>query len=138
MGRTLNISTFGKEEGFPDLPIVRNSNFFYDSSSNKLYIGFTNAIAAFDPGIIFQKSHPPKLFIESISAGDQAKCLFPEQNFRTSWRNNEIIINIGSIDFFTSNGQRFAYRLDDDTGSTWVHRICSVSPTSHLVITALR
>ena len=136
--RTLNISTFGKEEGFPDLPIVRNSNFFYDSSSNKLYIGFTNAIAAFDPGIIFQKSHPPKLFIESISAGDQAKCLFPEQNFRTSWRNNEIIINIGSIDFFTSNGQRFAYRLDDDTdwqhlGTQNMFSISNLSPGHHRV-----
>ena len=136
--RTLNISTYGKEEGFPDLPIVRNSNFFYDSAFNKLYIGFTNAIAAFDPGIIFQKSHPPKLFIESISAGDQAKCLFPEQNYRTSWRNNEIIISIGSIDFITSNGQRFAYRLDDDTdwqhlGTQNMFSISNLSPGHHRV-----
>jgi len=113
--RTLNISTYGKEEGFPDLPVGRNSNFFYDSAYNKLYIGFTNAIAEFDPEIIFQRSHPPQLFIESIVAGDHTKCLFPEGTFKTSWRNNEIIMNIGSIDFFTSNSQRFAYRLDDDT-----------------------
>jgi len=136
--RTLNISTYGKEEGFPDLPIVRNSNFFYDSAFNKLYIGFTNAIAEFDPGIIFQRSHAPKLFIESISAGDHGKCLFPNKNYKTSWRNNEIIISIGSIDFFTSNSQRFAYRLDDDTdwqhlGTQNMFSISNLSPGHHSV-----
>ena len=56
--QTLNISTFGKEEGFPDLPIAKDSKFFYDSALNKLYIGFTNAIVQFDPAIIFQRSQP--------------------------------------------------------------------------------
>jgi putative methionine-R-sulfoxide reductase with GAF domain len=136
--RTLNISTYGREEGFPDLPIARNSSFFYDSAFNKLYIGFTNAIAQFDPAIIFQRSRPPQLFIESIATGDQRKFLFPDENFKTSWRDNEILINIGSIDFFTNNSQRFAYQLDDDTdwqqlGTQSMFSISNLSPGHHRV-----
>jgi hypothetical protein len=136
--RTLNISTYGKEEGFPDLPIARNSGFFYDSTFNKLYIGFTNAIAQFDPAIIFQRSRPPQLFIESIATGDQRKFLFPGENFKTSWRDNEVIINIGSIDFFTNSSQRFAYSLDDDTdwqqsGTQSMFSISNLSPGHHRV-----
>lgn len=136
--RTLNISTYGKEEGFPDLPIARDSKFFYDSALNKIYIGFTSAIAQFDPGIIFQRSRPPQLFIESISTGDQRRFLFPDDNFKTSWRNNEVIINIGSIDFFTNNSQRFAYRLDDNQewqqlGTQSMFSISNLSPGNHRV-----
>lgn len=136
--RTLNISTYGKEEGFPDMPVARDSKFFYDSTANRLYIGFSNAIAQFDPGIIFQKSRPPQLFIESIRAGNQTKCLFPEDNYRTSWRNNEVTINIGSIDFFTNNSQRFAYSLDDNNewqqlGTQSLFSISNLSPGHHRV-----
>ena len=136
--RTLNISTYGKEEGFPDLPIARDSKFFYDSALNKIYIGFTSAIAEFDPAIIFQRSRPPQLFIESIATGDQRKFLFPDDNFKTSWRDNEIIINIGSIDFFTNNSQRFAYRLDDNTdwqqlGTQSMFSISNLSSGHHRV-----
>ena len=136
--RSLNISTYGKEEGFPDLPIARDSKFFYDSALHKIYIGFTSAIAEFDPEIIFQRSRAPQLFIESITTGDQKKFLFPDDNFKTSWRNNEITINIGSIDFFTNNSQRFAYRLDDNTdwqqlGTQSMFSISNLSPGHHRV-----
>ncbi len=136
--QTLNISTYGKEEGFPDLPIAKDSKFFYDSALNKLYIGFTSAIAQFDPEIIFQRSRPPQLFIESIATGDQRRVLFPGENFKTSWRNNEIIVNIGSIDFFTNTSQRFAYRLDDATdwqqlGTQNMFSISNLSPGHHRV-----
>jgi ligand-binding sensor domain-containing protein len=136
--RTMNISTYGKEEGFPDLSIARDSKFFYDSALNKIYIGFTNAIVQFDPGIIFQRSRPPQLFFESITTGDQRKTLFPGDNFKTSWRDNEIFVNIGSIDFFTNNSQRFAYRLDDDTdwqqlGTQSMFSISNLSPGHHRV-----
>ena len=46
---SFRVSTFGKEDGFPDLPIAKDSKFYYDSTADKLYIGFTNAVVAFDP-----------------------------------------------------------------------------------------
>ena len=116
---TYKISSFGPEDGFPDQPIPKNSKFFYDSAENKIYIGFTNIVVQFDPGIIFQRSLPPKFFIESIITGDQKKLLFPGKVFKTDWRNNEIAITIGSINLFTSSSQRFAYRVLKDENSPW-------------------
>jgi ligand-binding sensor domain-containing protein/putative methionine-R-sulfoxide reductase with GAF domain/two-component sensor histidine kinase len=117
--RTFVISSFGKDDGFPDLPVAKNSKFFYDSATDKIYIGFTNTIVAFDPAIVFQKSQPPQLFIESIITGDQKRFLFPGNNFTTGWRNNEVTVTIGSIDFFTSNSQRFAYRIVNGDSTRW-------------------
>ncbi len=138
--QSLKFSSFGKEDGFPDLPIAKDSKFFYDSTINKLYIGFINTIVEFDPGIIFQKSRAPRLFIESLITGDQKKFLFPEKNFTTSWRNSEITISIGSINFFTNNSQRFAYRLITDGNSDWqqlgtqnVFSISNLSPGRHRI-----
>jgi len=134
---TLKISSFGKEDGFPDLPIARFSKFFYDSALNKIFIGFINTVVQFDPGIVFQRSRAPQLFIESLISGDQKKFPFPGESFTTSWRNNEVTITIGSINFFTNNSQRFAYRLRDE-GSDWqqlgtqnMFSISNLSPGHH-------
>ncbi|MFI5185776.1 MAG: histidine kinase [Chitinophagales bacterium] len=136
----LKISSFGREDGFPDLPIAKDSKFFYDSTLDKLYIGFVNTIVEFDPGIIFQRSRAPHLFIESLITGDQKKFLFPGENFTTSWRNDEITVTIGSINFFTNSSQRFAYRLLKDDGSDWqqlgtqnVFSISNLSPGRHRI-----
>jgi len=136
--KTFHISSFGKEDGFPDIPISIGVNFSYDHKSNKLYIGFTNTIVQFDPEIILKKSPAPKLFIESLTAGDQKKINLPGEKFTTSWRNNEITVTIGSIDFFTSGSQRFAYHLLNDSYSQWqqlgeqnTFSISNLSPGHH-------
>jgi two-component system LytT family sensor kinase len=138
--QTLRITSFGKEDGFPDQPIAIGAKFFYDTARNKLYIGFTNTIVQFDPGIVFQESQVPHLFIESLTTGDQKKFLFPGKNITASWRNDEITVTIGSINFFTSSGQRFAYRLvkNDSThwqqlGSQSTFSVSNLSPGYHRV-----
>ncbi len=138
--QTFRISSFGKEDGFPDLPISIGAKFFYDVVQSKLYIGFTNTIVQFDPDIIFQKSPAPHLFIESLIAGDQKKIVLPGKNFTTSWGNNEITITIGSINFFTGNSQRFAYRLVKDDSAHWqqlgtqnTFSISNLSPGHHRI-----
>jgi putative methionine-R-sulfoxide reductase with GAF domain len=108
--RTLKISSFGKEDGFPDMPIVRNAKFFYDSSAQQLYLAFANAITRFNPFEILQKRQPPKVFIENVVAGEKDFFL-PGPGITTSWRNNEIMITTGSINFSDGGGQRFAYRI---------------------------
>ena len=117
--QTYRFTIFGTEDGFPDLPIAKGSRFFYDIARNKLYIGFNNSIVQFDPDIIFEKSRTPSLFIESITTGDQKKFLFPGSTIKTCWRNDEITVSIGSINFFTSGSQRYAYRLLKDDSSQW-------------------
>jgi ligand-binding sensor domain-containing protein len=117
--QTYRITHFGTEDGFPDGTIGKGSKFYYDIPRNKLYIGFTNMIVQFDPDIIFQKSPAPSLFIESLTTGDQKKYLFPADEITSGWRNNEITVSIGAINYFTSNTQRYAYRLLKDDSSQW-------------------
>jgi putative methionine-R-sulfoxide reductase with GAF domain len=94
----------------------------------------------FDPASVFQRSKAPRLFIESLTTGDQKKYLFPGTNFNTSWQHNEITITIGSINFFTNNSQRFAYRLIKSNDSDWqqlgtqnVFSISNLSPGNHRI-----
>jgi ligand-binding sensor domain-containing protein/putative methionine-R-sulfoxide reductase with GAF domain len=138
--RTYRITRFGVEEGFPDLPITHYDKFYFDEARNKLYIGFGGSIVQFDPDIIFQKSQAPSLFIESLTSGDQKKFLFPCSDVTSSWLRNEITLTIGSINFFTGNSQRFAYRILKDDSSIWqqlgtqnTFSISSLAPGLHRI-----
>ena len=138
--QTFQIASFGKEDGFPDEPIRIGSKFFYDSAEDKLYIGFTNTVVQIDPNIIFQKSAVPHLFFESVMTGDQKMIFFPQNNFATSWKNNEITVNIGAINYFTAHSQRFAYRLIKDDSTPWqqlgtqnTFTISNLSPGGHRI-----
>lgn len=116
---TCRITSFDSEDGFPDLPIANGAKFYYDSLQNKLYIGFTNTIVQFDPDIIFQNKQIPHLFIESLVTGSQKKIDYPGKSVSLSMSENEFTVNIGSINFFTGNSQRFAYRLIKQDSTQW-------------------
>ena len=138
--QTYRITRFGAEDGFPDLPIHVGAKFFYDTAANKLYIGFNNSIVRFDPGIIYQKKRTPILFIENYCAGGLPKVLLPGSAITASWRDNEITVAIGSINFFTSNSQRYAYRLLKDDTSQWLQlgaqntfSVSNLSPGTHRI-----
>jgi len=117
--QTFRITSFEKEDGFPDLTVAIGAKFFYDVERNKLLIGFSNTIVQFDPDIIFKKSQVPRFFIESLATGDQKEIVYPGKNITTTWRNNEIGVTIGCINFFTSSSQRFAYRILKDDSTHW-------------------
>ncbi len=138
--QTSRITSFGKEDGFPDEPISIGAKFFYDSARNKLYIGFINTLVQFDPGMIFQKTRAPKLYVESLMTGDQKKYNFPGESFKTSWRNNDVVITLGTINFLTTSTQRFAYRLVQNENTQWqplgtnnTFSISNLSPGRHRI-----
>jgi len=116
---TFRITGFDKEDGFPDLPITKGAKFSYDTAQNKLYIGFSNTLVQFDPDIIYQNKQTPKLFIESIAAGEQHELLCPNTNISIPWQDNELTVTIGSINFYTGNSQRYAYRVIKDDNTAW-------------------
>jgi ligand-binding sensor domain-containing protein/putative methionine-R-sulfoxide reductase with GAF domain len=117
--KTFTITSFGKEEGFPDQPVTKGSHFYYDSETNRLYIGFTNTLLEIDPQIADQKLTPPQLFIESFVT-DHTEIFLPQSNdFTTKWYNNEIKITIGSINYNSSSTQRFAFRLTNNNNPSW-------------------
>ena len=116
---TSQIVSFGKEDGFPDLPVVNGSRFFYDEGANKLYLGFSTVVARFDPDVVLQTKSPPHLFIENLAIGGKQSFL-PDSTIETSWQDNQLSIAIGSINFSDGNNQRFAYRIVKERCTPWI------------------
>jgi GAF domain-containing protein len=137
---SLSIISFGKEDGFPDMPIVQGTKFFYDAGERRLYLGFSNAIVRFSPDSLLMKSPAPRLFIESLAAGNHPASYLPAADFESSWKNNDITVNIGAINFYNNSRQRFAYRIVKDGTDSWqllgprnTFTISSLQPGTHRI-----
>jgi ligand-binding sensor domain-containing protein/putative methionine-R-sulfoxide reductase with GAF domain len=116
---TFRIVSFGKADGFPDMPIIKGSRFFYDSVNRQLYLSYINAVVRFNPAQLLRSKSPPHVFIESMHINGQKPDFLPGQRVTTSWRNNDIMITIGSIDFADGHSQGFAYRILKDSTTPW-------------------
>ncbi len=134
------IISFGKEDGFPEMPVVKGSEFFYDEGSRELYLGLSYAVVRFNPYDILLRKKPPRLFIESIIVNGNTEYFLPGEEFETSWKGTEIRVNIGSINFTGGQGQRFAYRIIKDGPSQWQYladqthfSISNLSPGTHRI-----
>ena len=92
--RTLNFISFGKEDGFPEMPIQKGAKFFYDKELKQLYIGFATAFARFNPDEMVRKKAPPRTFIENLTINGQKNSFLPGDRITTSWKENEIRITI--------------------------------------------
>jgi len=117
--QTSEIVSFGKEDGFPAMPVVRGAQFFYDSTSQQLYLGFSGAIARFKPNDILRRKSPPRIFIESLIINGRENSFLPPRNLTTSWNKNEVTLTIGSINFSDNYSQRFAWRIAKDDNTPW-------------------
>ena len=137
---TSNFISFGKEDGFPEMPIQKGAKFFYDQELKQLYIGFTTAFARFNPDEIVQKKAPPRTFIENLTINGEKNTFLPGDHVTTSWKENEIRITIGTINFSDGAMQRFAYRIVKDSNTAWTQMgtqpsfsISSLSPGTHRI-----
>lgn len=137
---TKRIESFGKEDGFPDLPVARGGRFFYDHVNQELYVGFATAIARFNPSRMLQKKASPGLFVEMVSTGKGNNFFLPGSSFTSSWQDNELNIKIGTINFSGSETQRFAYRIIKDASTPWQElgsqpsfSISNLSPGRHKI-----
>lgn len=116
---SLQVKSFGKEEGFPAVPIMGGTNLFFDSTQGKLYAGFFNAIVRFDPFQILSQRKKPSLFIENLEINNGKNIYLPGRSISTSWRENDLRITIGTINFSDGRSQGYAYRIIKDTASAW-------------------
>jgi ligand-binding sensor domain-containing protein/putative methionine-R-sulfoxide reductase with GAF domain len=138
--KNFQVIKFDDEDGFPDMPLGKGTGFYYDASTQQLYVCFSNALARFNPFTILQKKPPPDLFIESLAINGKATHFLPGQSIQTSWKDNEIRISIGTINFTDGNCQRFAYRIFKDARSPWIFtanqpsfNISSLPPGNHRI-----
>lgn len=133
--------SFGKEDGFPDMPVQKGARFFYDTTEKKLYISFATAIARFDPDQMLRSKSAPTVFFETVGTGSGNTHYLPGRSITTSWNDNDISITIGSIDYSHSGGNpHFAYRIVKDSSSPWVtigtqssFNISGLSPGIHTI-----
>ena len=122
------------------MPIQKGAKFFYDKELKQLYIGFATAFARFNPDEIVRKKAPPRTFIENLTINGQKNSFLPGDRITTSWKENEIRITIGTINFSDGAIQRFAYRIVKDSNTAWTQMgtqpsfsISSLSPGTHRI-----
>lgn len=137
---SLEVRRFGKEDGFPDMPVLNRANFFYDSSTQQLYIPFAKALARFNPHRLLKKGVPPQVFVESVAISGQQPLLLPGSRLSTSWKNAEMLLRIGAINFEDASNQRYAYRIAENERTPWIElgnqasfSISHLSPGTHRI-----
>jgi two-component system LytT family sensor kinase len=135
---TWQITSFGKEDGFPDMPIAKGARFFYDGEAKQLYINFSSVPVRFRPDEILRKKSPPKTFIEAVAVNGKNSNFLPDSNITIPWKDNEVRIVIGTINFSGGNEQRFAYRVGNNgrwilLGAQPSFSISNLSAGKHLI-----
>lgn len=137
---SFRIVSFGKEDGFPEMPVMKGARFYYDRELQQLYIGFYGAIVRFNPYEILRTKQAPQVFVESLVINGHTDIFLPGKQIITSWKDSEIRITIGTINFSDGNSQRFAYRIMKDANTEWMQtgsqpsfNISNLSPGAHRV-----
>lgn len=113
------ITNYGPEDGFPASPVNPGSRFFYDSADKQLYIAFADMVARFDPVTITSEANPPRVFIENVTVNGKTSIYLPESSIVTTWKNRQLRISIGNINYFDGRKQRFAYRFANTEDRFW-------------------
>ena len=115
---TRKISSFGIADGIPTDPLV--SYFLvYDSVTRQLYGAFRNIIYHVNPDQLTKNDSPPNFLIESLTIAGKETIDHPAANIDLSYKKNNIVINLNSINFEDAYQQRFAYRLLKNGDEPW-------------------
>ncbi|HRE37873.1 MAG TPA: histidine kinase [Chitinophagaceae bacterium] len=136
---SLQIKRFGKDEGFPEMPLQNRAGFFYDSSQQQLYIGFSTALVRFNPYEILTPQKQPSVFIENMDIGNK-KIYFPGRIVSATWKQNDLKLTIGVINFNDGRSQGYAYRIFKNSNSPWQQlgnqpsfSVSNLSPGKHRI-----
>lgn len=115
---TKTISTFGIDDGMPADLFTANS-FYFDTAYQQLYAAFNNTIVRFQPARLFKNNLPPRFFIESISISGKETLYHPLRSVSLPYRQNNLLVNLGIVNFTDPYLQRFAYRLVKNGDEPW-------------------
>lgn len=115
----MQIRSFGKNDGLPVMPVVNGGTLYYDSSQQKLYLAFLHAISRFNPFEMLMPRKQPSVFIENIDIAGGKSFFLPSGYIKTSWKENNLRISIGSINFNDGESQAYAYRIIKPGDTAW-------------------
>ncbi|HET9746411.1 MAG TPA: histidine kinase, partial [Chitinophagaceae bacterium] len=115
---TKTISSFGIDDGMPADLLTANS-FYFDTAHQHLYTAFNNTIVRFQPAKLIKNNLPPRFFIESISVNGEKNLYHPARSLSLPYRQNNLVVNLGIVNFTDPYLQRFAYRLLKNGDEPW-------------------
>ncbi|HEY5773899.1 MAG TPA: histidine kinase, partial [Chitinophagaceae bacterium] len=115
---TKKVSVFGTAEGISiDGSVVYS--LYYDSAYHQLYGAFNNTIFRFDPDKLIKNNSPPVFFIEKINIRGKEPFHHPDSNITVSYKYNNLVINLGVVNFDDAYTQLFAYRFIKKGNEPW-------------------
>jgi ligand-binding sensor domain-containing protein len=115
---TKKVSSFGIAEGIPANASIVYS-LYYDSTHHQLYGAFGTTIFRFDPDKLTKNNISPAFGLESIVIVGKETIYRPEDKLKLSYKQNNIVVNLGSVNFEDAYQQLFAYRFVNNGTETW-------------------
>jgi hypothetical protein len=112
------------------------SAFYYDSVRQQLYGAFNNTIVRFDPDKLTKNNLPPDFLLKALTSQGKYN-LSSADKIELSYRQNNLVLNLASVNFEDAFQQRFAYRFvpnGNDPIATRTGRRSVHSEASSLVI----
>ena len=116
--KTNKIAAFGRDDGFP-AGTVTSQVFSFDTKERWLYTAYEENIVRFKPDSLQLVNRTPEFFFEYITVGSDTTIYHPGEIVKTIYRNNDISISLGCINYEDYNNQRFAYRFENKEDTTW-------------------
>jgi len=115
---TKTISSFGIDDGMPADLLTANS-FYFDTAYQQLYTAFNNTIVRFQPTKLTKNNLPPQFFIESISISGKKNLYHPAGSISLPYKENNLVVNLGIVNFTDPYLQQVAYRLVKNGDEPW-------------------
>src|SRR5436190_2625525 len=115
---TKNIFSFGIADGIPANPFS-SYLLYYDSVSRQLYGAFRNTLFRFNPDSLSKSSSTPDFSIENLLISGKETIYHPGDKIELSHKDNNVVVNLASVNFEDDFNQRFAYRLAKNENETW-------------------
>ena len=110
---TKHIFTFGAADGIPSNPF-NSYLLYYDSTHNHLYGALRNIIYRFNPDSLIKNNSAPDFVIESVVVSGKTPMIHPDEKIELAYRDNNVVINMASVNFEDAYHQQFAYRFVED------------------------
>jgi len=89
-----------------------NNHYYYDSLSDRMYFAVRNILAVFQVGAAIRKQ-PLPLLLKEVIVNNERHVHFPGDTLELSYRESQVTLVPGIIDFDKSSPWQFAYSLDD-------------------------
>jgi hypothetical protein len=87
--------------------------------NRQLYGAFRNTLFRFNPTASQKNSSPPDFSIETLLVSGKEMIYHPTDQIELSHKDNNVVVNLASVNFEDDFNQRFSYRWAKNENETW-------------------